>query len=122
MIENKERILNFADAHNLTLVTADYRLFTDPFGPFYPGAVGTLTEFNKTSLGWFRGRQIYLSTISPKLPDGGHFPVDLIIQDNETIIVRINYEYSKYLDLDKVDGREITLTTYQRGESDGTRL
>ena len=105
----KERIPDFKHAFNLTLATADYRMFTDPFGPVYTGAVGRLTEHTKTSQGWFRGREVHLRSISPKLPDGTHLPVDVIFQDERIIIVKVDYLNSRYIDLLKLHGQQFYL-------------
>ena len=105
----KEKIPDFKHAFNLTLEAADYRLFTDPYGPVHTGAVGRLTEHTKTSQGWFKGKEVHLRTISPKLPDAEYLPVDVIFQDERIIIVKVDYYNSRYIDLLKLDGQQFYL-------------
>jgi hypothetical protein len=71
-----ERIVDFTKKRSLFLQTADYRLFTDPYGHICSGTVGKIYKltsgcgpgFGEIPLG-------YVKKIEPKLPDGEDVPI-----------------------------------------------
>ena len=116
-----ERIVDFTNERNLFLQTADYRLFTDPFGHICPGAVGKIYKltsgcgpgFSEIPLG-------YVKKIEPKLPDGEDVPLVVnsqkIIEEEKTIILKAEVRYGDHWTMRKSgeipDGTKIELELY----------
>ena len=116
-----ERVIDFTKERNLFLQTADYRLFTDPYGHICPGAIGKVYRltsgcgpgFSEIPLG-------YVKEIKPKLPDGENLPIIVNSQKidvkRKVVVLEAEVRYGNHWTIRKtgeiLDGTKIELELY----------
>lgn len=112
----------FSGRRNLYLETADYRRFTQPYGPHYPHAVGRVYQLGSGDMEW--GSETILAhvkKVSPNLPLASQFPISVdsekINEDRRIVKLSATIKFDKesnswVTDTHRVGGRRIELELY----------
>ena len=84
----KDYVEDYKGIVPLYLEVCGYKFFVDPYGPVYLGAIGKVYSTSK-SYGI-----THLIRTDSVLDAGEHHPVDFITQEEDLIVVKINYEHN----------------------------
>jgi hypothetical protein len=110
-VEHNYRIIS-----PLRFETADYRMFTDPYGPYHSGAVGKIYSWDRGPYGLeFHGQETYVGRMEPDMGEGEVYPVDFVRRTPEFIEVRVDFSGSRLWDRDKRDGQTVRLYQWREG-------